>query len=88
MQHLADIIEDPNLSKMDHGLVATDLNPKEPMNYQSCLKITSEDVLKILRNNSNTQATYMYLQLLRYFYYYEMLYLSGLTYLVLTTYIR
>jgi hypothetical protein len=66
MKHLADIIDDPDLSKMDHGLVATDLNPKDRMNYRSCLKITSEDVLKILRNNSNTQATYMYLQLLRY----------------------
>lgn len=33
MQHLADIIEDLNLSKMDHGLVATDLHPKDRMNY-------------------------------------------------------
>ncbi|CAF1459306.1 unnamed protein product, partial [Didymodactylos carnosus] len=49
-----------------HGLIISDLNPRDRQNLQSCLKITSEEVLQILRDNSDIQATYVYLQLLKY----------------------
>ncbi|CAF1508847.1 unnamed protein product, partial [Didymodactylos carnosus] len=66
LQHLADIIDDDRLSKIDHGLTISDLNPRDRQNFQSCSKITSEDVLQILHDNTDTQATYLYLQLLKY----------------------
>ncbi|CAF1580650.1 unnamed protein product, partial [Didymodactylos carnosus] len=66
LQHLADIIDDDKLSKIDYGLIISNLNPRDLQYFQSCLKITSEDVLQILRDNSDTQATYVYLQLLKY----------------------
>ena len=66
LKHLADMIDDGRLSKIDHGLTVSDLNPRDRQNFQSCLKITSEDVLKILRENADAQATYLYLKLLKY----------------------
>ena len=66
LTHLADIVDDDRLSKIDHGLTMSDLNPKDRQNFQSCSKISSEDVLNILRDNAETQATYLYLQLLKY----------------------
>ncbi|CAM4842016.1 unnamed protein product [Rotaria magnacalcarata] len=64
MQHLQNII-DNGYNKLDHGLVYTDLNPKDKQNYTSCEKIASEDVLNILKHNRDTQATYVYLRLLK-----------------------
>ena len=64
MQHLQDII-DNEFSKFDHGLCQTDINPKDKQNYRSCEKIASEDVLSILKQNNDMQATYVYLRLLK-----------------------
>ncbi|CAF0949370.1 unnamed protein product [Didymodactylos carnosus] len=66
LQYLADVIDDEKLSKIDHELIISDLNPRDRQNFHSCLKITSEDVSQILRDNSDTQAIYVYLQLLKY----------------------
>ncbi|CAF2898412.1 unnamed protein product [Rotaria sp. Silwood2] len=65
MQHLQDII-DNGYTKIDHGLVQTDINPKDKQNYASCEKIASEDVLNILKQNKDTQATDVYLRLLKH----------------------
>jgi hypothetical protein len=65
MEHLRDIIESEQYTKLDHNLVRTDLNPKDRQNYRSCEKLASDDVLNILKNNNNTQGTFVYLQLLR-----------------------
>jgi len=65
MEHLFNIIEDNNYSKLDHGLTRSDLNPKDKQNYASCFKITSDDVLSILINNTNTYGTFIYLKLLK-----------------------
>ncbi|CAF4342676.1 unnamed protein product, partial [Didymodactylos carnosus] len=51
------------------------LNPKDRQNDRSCERLLSDDVLNILKNNTNTntQETFVYLQLLR---------------LIITTYIQ
>lgn len=65
MEHLVDIIEDSGYSKLDHGLTRTDLNPKDRQNYNSCVKIASDDVLSILVDGTETYGTFVYLQLLK-----------------------
>jgi hypothetical protein len=65
MEHLVDIIEDIGYSKLDHGLTRTDLNPKDRQNYNSCVRIASDDVLSILVDGTETYGTFVYLQLLK-----------------------
>ena len=62
VNHLADLIE--NYTKIDHNLVKSDVFPRDRQNFSSCLKISSDDVLKLL-NTPNTTATYIYLYLLK-----------------------
>ncbi|CAF1114198.1 unnamed protein product [Didymodactylos carnosus] len=62
LSHLTDLIE--NNSKLDHGLVSTDIFPKDRQNYASFVKISSANVLNLLSNSNETQATFVYLQLL------------------------
>ncbi|CAF4105993.1 unnamed protein product, partial [Adineta steineri] len=63
--HLRNIIEDSQYTKLDHSLNHTDLNPKDKQNYRSCEKIASDAVLNILKNNANMQGTFIYIYLLR-----------------------
>ncbi|CAF1133516.1 unnamed protein product [Didymodactylos carnosus] len=65
IEHLIDIIEDTNYSKLDHGLTRSDLNPKDRQNYNSCVKIASDDILSILVDGTDTYGTFIYLQLLK-----------------------
>lgn len=65
IEHLRDIIESGQYTKLDHNLIRTDLNLKDRQNYRSCERISSNDVLNILKTNTNTQGTFIYLQLLR-----------------------
>lgn len=65
IQHLFDIIENTNYTKLDHGLTRSDLNPKDRQNYNSCIKISSDDVLNILAGDTDTYGTYVYLKLMR-----------------------
>jgi hypothetical protein len=53
-----------NHSKLDHNLVRSDIFPNDRQNYSSCLKITSDDVLTLLKQ-TDKKATYIYLYLLR-----------------------
>jgi hypothetical protein len=38
INHLYDIINNANYSKLDHGLTKSDINPKDRQNFSSCLK--------------------------------------------------
>ena len=62
VKHLSNLIE--NHSKIDHNLVKSDVFPQDKQNYSSCLKITSDDVLDLLKAK-DTMATYVYLHLMQ-----------------------
>lgn len=60
--HLLDLIE--NQSKMEHGLVLSDICVKDKQNFASCEKISSDAVflgLKRIRASAGTRA---YLQVI------------------------
>ncbi|CAF4460354.1 unnamed protein product [Rotaria socialis] len=52
-------------SKLIHGLVKTDVHPKDKQNFGSCVKISSDDVLSALDDVSGSYAIQVYLRLLR-----------------------
>ncbi|CAF4729851.1 unnamed protein product [Rotaria sp. Silwood2] len=54
-----------NQSKLIHGLVKTDVHPKDKQNFSSCVKISSDDVLSALDDVSGSYAMQVYLRLLR-----------------------
>jgi hypothetical protein len=57
-----------NGSKIDHGLVVSDVYPKDKQNFASCEKISSAAVLSSLKNIPNSEATQVYLQVIFYLY--------------------
>jgi hypothetical protein len=65
MEHLLDLLVSHE-KKLEHNLVKTDLNPKDKQNFLSCKKISSQNVLELLKQKKETHATYVYLQLLQY----------------------
>jgi hypothetical protein len=62
INHLLQIIE--NYPKIEHNLVKSDIIPHDRQNYSSWAKITSDDVLTLLKQRDN-KATYIYLYLLK-----------------------
>ena len=52
-------------SKLVHGLVRTDINVKDRQNFSACLNLSDEDVLNALEDIDGSQATRIYLRLLR-----------------------
>ncbi|CAF4504216.1 unnamed protein product, partial [Rotaria sp. Silwood2] len=52
-------------SKLHHNLVKSDIFPKDRQNFNSCIKICSDDVIKCLLNIPNTEGMIIYLRLLR-----------------------
>ncbi|CAF4339700.1 unnamed protein product, partial [Rotaria magnacalcarata] len=52
-------------SKLAHGLVKTDIEPKDRQNFSSCIKLSSDDVFTTLEDIESSQATRIYLHLLR-----------------------
>ena len=52
-------------SKLLHGLVKTDINPKDRQNFTSCLNLSDDDVLHALEDIDGSLATRIYLRLLR-----------------------
>ena len=52
-------------SKFHHGLVPSDINPKDKQNFKLCLKICSDDVLSILRGVPDSYGMHVYLSILR-----------------------
>ncbi|CAF4232053.1 unnamed protein product [Rotaria sp. Silwood2] len=47
INHLYDIINNENYTKLDHGLTKSDINPKDRQNFSSRLKLVSADVFEI-----------------------------------------
>ena len=60
VQYLYELIE--NSSKLNHRLVRSDISPKDRQNYDSCEKISSDDVLRELEQIQNSEATLLYLK--------------------------
>jgi len=46
-------------------LTKSDINPKDRQNFSSCVKLTSDDLFKILKDNVDTKGTLIYLQMLK-----------------------
>jgi len=65
MKHLQNLVDNPELSRLDHGMTQNDLNPSDRQNFRSCLRITSSDVLNLLASENNADGTYMYLKLIK-----------------------
>jgi hypothetical protein len=63
INHLSTLIE--NVSKLRHGLVKSDIYPQDRQNFNSCIKICSNDVINSLMVIPNTEGTIVYLRLLR-----------------------
>ena len=49
-------------SKLDHGLVKSDIVPKDRQNYSSCQKLSGENVLDTLKKVHDSAATCVYLK--------------------------
>ncbi|CAF2803400.1 unnamed protein product [Rotaria sp. Silwood2] len=60
---LMELIE--NKSKIAHDLVKTDINLNDRQNFTSCLNLSDDDVLVTLEDIEGSQATRIYLRLLR-----------------------
>lgn len=65
VEHIRDIVNNGQYTKLDHNLTQTDLCPKDRQNYRSCERLASKNVLNILKTNTNTQGTFVYIYLLR-----------------------
>lgn len=52
-------------SKLFHGLVFSDLNPRDHQNYASCFRICRDEIFQALEGIDNSDATMIYLRLLR-----------------------
>ncbi|CAF4378343.1 unnamed protein product [Rotaria magnacalcarata] len=65
INHLHDIIENDNYSKLDHGLTKSDINPNDRQNFSSYLKLTSNDLFNILNATVDTRGTLLYFQVLK-----------------------
>ncbi|CAF4007225.1 unnamed protein product [Adineta steineri] len=63
IQDVFDLIELE--SKVEHNLIKCDVDPKDRQNFTSCLRISSENVLNLLKKNEKATGTYVYLSLLR-----------------------
>lgn len=64
MTHIESLISNDKLTKLDHGLTKSDINPRDRQNFRSCLKLITDDVLNLLANRDDTNGTYVYLKLL------------------------
>ncbi|CAM2723300.1 unnamed protein product [Rotaria socialis] len=65
INHIKALINDSHYTKLDHGLTSSDINPKDRQNYNSCIKIISDDVINLLLNSEDTNGTVVYLTLLK-----------------------
>ncbi|CAF1449463.1 unnamed protein product [Adineta steineri] len=66
MGHLQQLLDNVELTRLDHELTQSDLKPIDRQNFRSCLRITSCDVLNLITRDDNSNATYMYLKLIKF----------------------
>lgn len=52
-------------SKLFHGMVSSDLNPRDHQNYGSCVRISRDEIFRALENIDKANATMIYIKLLR-----------------------
>ncbi|CAF3347145.1 unnamed protein product [Rotaria sp. Silwood2] len=65
MEHIEQLINNNSYTKLDHGLTKSDINPKDRQNYNSCIKLISDDVINLLNDSTDTNGTVVYLTLLK-----------------------
>lgn len=65
IKDIENLINNSNYTKLDHGLTISDINPKDRQNFHSCIKLISDDVLKLLNDDENANGTVVYLTLLK-----------------------
>ncbi|CAF4539581.1 unnamed protein product [Rotaria socialis] len=65
IKHIENLIDNTNYTKLVHGLIMSDINPKDRQNYHSCIKLISDDVLNLLKSDANANGTFAYLALLK-----------------------
>ena len=63
IEHLQDVVS--LSSKLYHGLVSSDLNPKDHQNYPSCVRISRDEIFRALEKVKDSRATIVYIKLLR-----------------------
>jgi hypothetical protein len=70
-QHLIALINDTQLTKLDHGLLRWDVDSsdktKDKMDFSSTLRICDDKVLDLLRMKRSCTGTYMYLKMMNSF---------------------
>jgi hypothetical protein len=52
-------------SKLFHGLVSSDLNPRDHQNFASCYRMSRDEIFQALEHIHNSNATTIYIKLLR-----------------------
>lgn len=52
-------------SKLFHGLVSSDLNPRDHQNFSSCWRISRDEISEALKSVGDSGATSIYLKLIR-----------------------
>ena len=62
VDHLLEIVR--TQSKIDHGLVISDICVKDKQNYASCEKVSSDAVLLALKQIPASEATQFYIQVI------------------------
>lgn len=65
MEHIGQLIDNSNYTKLDHGLTKSDINPKDRQNFNSCIKLTSDNVINLINDRMDTNGTVVYLKLLK-----------------------
>ena len=65
MGHVETLLNNDNYTKLDHCLTKSDIDPKDRQNYQSCIRLISDDVIRLLHSEDNTNGTIVYLKLLK-----------------------
>ncbi|CAF3055754.1 unnamed protein product [Rotaria sp. Silwood2] len=63
--HIEALISDGHYTKLDVRLTSSDINPKDRQNYNSCIKLISDDVINLFINGVDTNGTVVYLTLLK-----------------------
>ena len=59
------MISNDDYTKLGHDLLSSDINPKDRQNYNSYIKLISDDVINLLINGVDTNGTVVYLTLLK-----------------------
>lgn len=65
MGHIERLVDNNSYTKLDHGLTKSDINPKDRQNFNSCIKLISDDVINLLNDSMDTNGTVVYLKLLK-----------------------